>query len=1176
VNDTAARDRILSDLDTTLFVEAAAGTGKTTALVGRLVSLLRSGRGTLERVVALTFTEKAAGEMKLRLRAEIERARAALDARSQERVRLDGALEQLELARIMTIHAFCADLLHERPIEAGVDPLCEVADEEESGRLLDRAFDAWFQGVLSDPPEGVRRILRRRPRRRDEEGPREQLRRAVGGLVEHRDFAAAWRRDPAFDRDTGIDALLRELAELGELAGRASRADDWLAQNLRRLGAFAQEAQLLERVRGGRDHDELESELWRLARDTGSTRAGWSWKGSPRTRWSGDLDRDAVLARRDAVKQRLDALLVAAEADLAACLREELRPAVRAYEVLKARAGKLDFLDLLVRARDLIRGHAGVRAELQHRFTHFFVDEFQDTDPVQAELILLLAADDPGATDWRRVAAVPGKLFIVGDPKQSIYRFRRADVMTYEAVKRQLAAAGAEVLQLTTSFRALPALQEAVNAAFAPAIAASPDGSQAAYVPLERARPAFDAQPALVALPVPRPYTEYGKLTQWSIEASCPDAVGAFVAWLVTRSGWTVEDPLTRQRVPIQARHVCLLFRRFKRFGDDVTRPYVRALEVRRIPHVLVGGRSFHGREEVQAIRNALAAIEWPDDELRVYATLRGPLFALGDDALLAYRYRVGGHLHTLRRHEPELLARLDAPERAVAESLELLGALHRGRNHRPIADTLARLLAALRVHAGIANWPTGEQALANCLRTLDVARRFESRGASSFRAFVEYLDDQAEHGEAQDAPVVEEGTEGVRIMSVHKAKGLEFPVVVLADPTCHLVGRHPTRHVDAARGLWAEPLCGCVPHDLRDAEALERRHDREEAVRLAYVAATRARDLLIVPTIGDLGDRPDERWLEMLDPVLYPRFDARRESLPAPGCPAFGEDSVVERPESSGKGTSASVRPGLVRPDAGTHAVTWWDPRALELDVEEDVGLRQQKILQADEGGVRSDAGIRAHAQWQARRSETLARGSAESIRLARVVDLAAERVALPGRAGVAETGAGATGAGPRLEELAVERGRRPGGKRFGTLVHAVLAVVDLEADPVAVATAARAQGRILGAAQVEVEAAAQAACAALAHPLLRRAAQAAERGDLRRETPVLLRLDDGRLAEGVVDLAFREKSQAGALWTVVDFKTDRELAARRLEYETQVGLYARAITRATGEAAEAVLLVV
>jgi ATP-dependent exoDNAse (exonuclease V) beta subunit len=1166
LSDADARRRIRDDLGATLFVEAAAGTGKTSALVSRIVSLLRMGKGTLDRVVAVTFTEKAAGEMKLRLRAEIENARGEQGLADKQRSRLERALAELELARIGTIHAFCGDLLRERPVEAGVDPRFEVAPEDESQRMLGRAFESWFQRTLAEPTEGVRRVLRRRPRGWRAQGPREMLRVAAASLIDHRDFGAPWRREP-FDRDAAIDGVMERLVEIGALAARAASPTDYLAQNLAEIQAFVDETRQLEAVRG-RDHDGLEAELRDLAK---SRRVHWHWRGSLRRRYAADLDREALIARRDAVKAELDAVLEACDADLAPLLREELRPVVEEYERLKQRAGKLDFLDLLVRARNLIRDERGVREELQKRFTHFFVDEFQDTDPLQAEILLLLAAEDPGETNWRRVTPIPGKLFLVGDPKQSIYRFRRADVAIYEATKRQLTERGAEVVQLETSFRGLPSLQKAVNAAFEPLMRGSEDGSQADYVALQPWREDVRGRPAIVALPVPRPYGDYGRVVRWKIEESFPDAVGAFVHWLVEKSGWTVVEPGHSTPVAIEPRHVCLLFRRFKSYQEDVTRPYVRALEARRVPHVLVGGRSFHDRDEVLAIRNALCAIEWPDDELRVFATLRGPLFALGDDPLLAFRHRVG-RFHPLRRLDGDAL---EASDREVAEALAVLARLHAGRNRRPIADE--QLLRAVRAHAGIAIWPTGEQALANCLRMIDLARRFERRGAPSFRAFVERMEEEAERGETEDAPVVEEGTEGVRIMTVHRAKGLEFPVVVLADPTCNAARAVPSRHVDPARGLWAEPLCGCAPRDLLDAAGAELRRDAAESVRLAYVAATRARDLLVVPTVGD---EEVAGWLDVLNPVVYPETRSRRESADAPGCSKFGGDSVFERPESARKGAGASVRPGLHEPRAGKHRVVWWDPRALDLDRSEEVGLRQQRILEADAGEVHADEGIHAHERWQASRRQALESGAKPSIAVQSVTSLAAAR---------AESGE--SGGGVAVQEVALDRSGRPGGKRFGTLVHAVLAAVDLDADEPAVRAASRAHGRLVGASDDEVDAAAVAARAALAHPLLRRAAASAATGGLRRETPVLLRLDDGSLAEGVVDLAFREAGDGnggdagaagdgdgsvGAAWTVVDFKTDRELDDRRASYEAQVRLYADAVAQATSEPTRAVLLIV
>jgi ATP-dependent exoDNAse (exonuclease V) beta subunit len=1140
--DADARRRIAEHLDATLFVEAAAGTGKTTALVGRIVSLVRSGRAALSQIVALTFADKAAGEMRLRLRAELEIARIASDAGSAERRRLDAALEQLELARIATIHAFCGDLLQERPVEAGVDPLFAIAAPDEAARLLERAFDDWFQNALAEPPEGVRRLLRRRPRGPDARSARATLFEAARSLVEHRDYTAQWRRDP-FDRERAIDDALADLAALAELAPRASYPEDWLAVNISNIARFVFENAHREAVRG-RDHDALEAELRDLAK---TRKTGWHYKGTNRREFAPGVLRAEVLARRDAAKDRLDRLLADCDADLAACLQAELFPVVGRYEEHKRAAGLLDFVDLLVCARDLLLRDAAVRADLAGRFTHYFVDEFQDTDPLQAEILMLLVADDPAERDWRAAVPAAGRLFLVGDPKQSIYRFRRADVAIYEEIKERLVAHGAELVLLRASFRAVPAIQEAVNAAFGPEMQAAADHSQPSYVALEPVRADEPGQPAVVVVPAPRPYGDYGTIVDWKIEETLPDAVGAFVDWLVRESGWTVEE--RGQRVPVAARHVCLLFRRFKHFRDDATRAYQRALEARRIPHVLVGGRSFHDREEVMALRSALSAIEWPGDELSVYATLRGPLFALTDDLLLAWRAAIGT-IHPLapRDGAPAELAE-------VSDALDVLARLHSGRNRRPIADTVGQLLEAVRAHAALAIWPTGEQALANCLRVMDLARRFERQGASSFRAFVDRLEEDAEGSETEDAPVVEEGTEGVRIMTAHRAKGLEFPVVVLCDPTAKATRDQPSRHVDPARSLWAEPLAGCAPRELLEAAAVELARDRAEAVRLAYVAATRARDLLVVTAVAD--DEQDGTWLSALHPAIYPTPRSPGEGEPAPGCPAFRGAAVCDRPQGARPGKRTPVLAGRLTPRAGRHLVVWWDPKALALDAHERVGLRQQIILEADDGETRAAEGERVHAQWRAEREALLSAGARASLAVVPVTALAEERAARP----AAEV---------RIELVAASRGARPGGRRFGALVHAVLAEVDLRANAAAVARIAELQGRILGASGDEVAAAGAAVAAALAHPVIARAAASAA---LRREVPVALRQDDGRLAEGVVDLAFRD---ADAGWTVVDFKTDAELGPRRATYAAQVRLYADAIARVTGERVEPLLLVV
>ena len=270
--------------------------------------------------------------------------------------------------------------------------------------------------------------------------------------------------------------LMTELSALGALAARSSWPDDYLTRNLAEFLASSTKRPVWRRSAIATMTDSNRIFVLSLAGAVGLGRA------LQKTTF-GNLSRDEVLALRDQAKANLDAFIEASDADLAPLLHDALQTPIAAYEVLKAKAGRLDFLDLLIKARDLIRDSAAVRGELQRRISHFFVDEFQDTDPLQAEILLLLAADDPGQTDWRAVRPVPGKLFLVGDPKQSIYQFRRADVALYEEVKERLRHVGAEVLHLSTSFRSPPSIQSFVNLAFAPAMAADTEGSQAGYVP---------------------------------------------------------------------------------------------------------------------------------------------------------------------------------------------------------------------------------------------------------------------------------------------------------------------------------------------------------------------------------------------------------------------------------------------------------------------------------------------------------------------------------------------------------------------------------------------------------------------------------------------------------------------------------------------------------------------
>jgi ATP-dependent exoDNAse (exonuclease V) beta subunit len=1168
--DQPARERIVNDLDTTLVIEAAAGTGKTTALVSRIVSVIASGRATLDRIVAVTFTEKAAGELKLRLREEIERGRTNPRETPARRELLQASLPKLEEARIGTIHSFCADLLSEKPVEAGIDPRFVVAPPDTAQGLVNRAFDSWFEEELAAPHPGVRRILRRRrfdgdgPRRNEGSGPRRMLLEVVRKLVEWRDFDAPWRYRE-FDRDREIDGLLADLKTLGDLH-TCGKPDDWLTRAMDEFDRFVYEMNRLEAVRGGRDYDALEAELLKLLTPRQNI---WTWRGYGPLYGARDgepIKREDVLARREQVHQRLEHFRDAAGAQLAPMLRDELWPVVARYNELKQRAGQLDFMDLLLMARDLVRDNPVVRAELQSRFTHIFIDEFQDTDPLQVEILLLLAADDPGHSDWRAVRPIAGKLFIVGDPKQSIYRFRRADVALYQRVKHQLLERGAQLEYLTASFRPNADLAEFANAAFAPLMSES--ATQAAYAPLNALRPATPEQPAIVALPVPAPYGDYGRIVKWKIDESLPRAVAGFIAWLIRESGWTITQRGGADHpVPIQARHVCILFRRFEAWGDDMSRGYMRALEARRVPHVLLGGRSFHEREEVETLRNALMAIERPDDELAVFATLHGPIFALPDAALLTFRETVGS-LHPFR----QITKTLDSDLQEVAQALTVLRELHRGRNRRPVADTIQQFLARTRAHAGFAVWPTGEQALANIMRVLDKARRYEARGGISFRGFVDLLEAEADSAEGADAKVVEEGTDGVRMMTVHSAKGLEFPVVILADLTCKETGA-AQRYIDPERRLCAMSVAGCLPDELLERREEEERRDHEESVRLLYVAATRARDLLVVPVVGDRSAEQEQQeagWLRRLAPVVYPEPVSGRapQSRQPPGCPAFGEESVGPRPSNAPPGVK-SIAPGLHRPAAGEHQVVWWDPNQLQLNEEEAMGLRQVKLLQADTGGAASQAGLEAYQQWTARRKQARAAGAQPLIEVKTATEIAAgvEPSDLKPSTGAKSQ--------PEIELIALpRRAGRPHGVRFGTLVHGVLLQTRLDATAAQIEQVVALQGRILGATAEEMAAATEAVARALGCAVMKRAHAAGAR--CLRECPVLVGMDNATLAEGVADLAFEEQVGGQPCWTVVDFKTDVEIGGHLAKYRAQLEIYMRGIARSTGAETRGVLLLV
>ncbi|MEM8996185.1 MAG: UvrD-helicase domain-containing protein [Acidobacteriota bacterium] len=428
-DDAAARERLRTSLDESLIVEAAAGTGKTTVLVDRLVAVLGAGVARVERVVAVTFTRKAAGELKLRLRQQLDRARSEAEPDSPQHRNLTDAIARLEEAHIGTIHSFCAELLRRRPVEAKVDPAFVELAQEEADQLYARAFRGWIQDRLGEMPPGLARALRRLAIQRSFDGtsPVDRLRMAGRELVDWRDFDAPWRLDDDFDRDAAVNALVERLEQL-ETYRRRGTPRDPLFVELEPIHLLVDATRRTEQDAPERDFEELEARLLELAREL----------RRQRPRRGGGAEFAPGLPRRDVQEARtgliaeLEDFERRANADLAARLRLELVQVLDAYEALKRASGQVDFLDLLLRCRDLLVDSAEARRDFQDAFSHLFVDEFQDTDPLQAEILVLLSADDPDATDWRRVRPRPGSLLRVGDPAD----FAEVDSLTEFNVSR--------------------------------------------------------------------------------------------------------------------------------------------------------------------------------------------------------------------------------------------------------------------------------------------------------------------------------------------------------------------------------------------------------------------------------------------------------------------------------------------------------------------------------------------------------------------------------------------------------------------------------------------------------------------------------------------------------------------------------------------------------------------
>jgi len=744
--DRTDREAARHDLTRSLTVEAGAGTGKTTLLIDRILSLLRCRRASLEQIVAITFTEKAAGELKIRLREAIEKA--IIDSRDDERETFQQALGDLERAAISTIHSFCASLLRERPVEAKVDPNFDPMDEIGMEMLFQEVWELWLAQELEKKSAPLRRALTLGMSLADLAG-------CVRQLYLNRDLIPAEPLcRPAYSTEAFVQNFKDGIEQALKLAQDCQKEEDKGFQSIRTLK---------EKVLELEESPERREIL--ILREIVIKSAG------NKQNWKPPSSCEEQKEIFDKLSQELEGLKRSIRGETMVDLVECLRGFLKAIQEEKAQRGVLDFQDLLLVARNLLRDDKEVRRYFQEKFRYILVDEFQDTDPLQVEVVFLLAEDDAQAGSWEEVEVSPGRLFLVGDPQQSIYRFRRADIETYEKARKQLTKKGG-ALKISQNFRTVPSIISWVNRVFEPLIQPSDQGYfQPDYIPLvaHEDRKEIIKNRSGVILLAPPPDFELEEASAPSLRQKEAQSIAGLIEEMVAgknRGPWMIYDKKEGGIRPVCFRDMALLFPALS--GIEI---YEEALKNRGIPFRLEGGKEFYLRQEVRSLLCCLRVLDDPADQISLVAALRSPFFGFSDEEIFLF-VSSGNRLDYLRGQQDG--------ESNFSEAFSWLRQLHEKKNAVPISSTISDLLSKTKALEFSLLRHGGEQVAANLRKIRDQARAFEKERSATFRRFVEWLGSREEEGLREgESPWSEEGEENVKLLTVHKAKGLEFPVVI-------------------------------------------------------------------------------------------------------------------------------------------------------------------------------------------------------------------------------------------------------------------------------------------------------------------------------------------------------------------------------------------------------------
>jgi exodeoxyribonuclease-5 len=865
LKDDGARRDAISLHDRSILVEAGAGSGKTAVMAGRIAAMLAEGVAP-RSIAAVTFTELAASELLSRVRefvADLSAGAIATDLRvafpngltQAHRSNLAAASAAIDEITCSTIHGFCQRLIKPYPAEANIDPGAGVMDRNQADLTFLEIVDGWLRERLSGGQEGIlaemvlhspgetvaliHKIAENLRRRPTLSAP------TVSPIEGH---LTAFRQATA-DFEGFMDGLATAEPETVTIVERLAEMATALAN-----GPDPATPARLVHLLTLRPHPDLCTKAGAFA----SYRKKGKWAAAAKqaglSKADGDRLNDGAETHYTACCDAWVALVQSAAGHALAALIDEARPILQRYREHKRASAQLDFDDLIFAARDLLRDHDAVRRALGQRFAHVLVDEFQDTDPLQTEIFWRLCGEPAdGDDDWTRFTIRPGALFLVGDPKQAIYRFRGADVGAYVQARDAFRAHDpGSLLSISTNFRSCASILTFVNERFEAVLSSDGQPGFTALDPFHDDRDSLCVAALDIAVA-----DENGKASAEQQRDAEADAIAELCARLI--ESHPIIDRRSGMERPCQPGDIALL----APTGAELWR-YEEALERRGIPVATQAGKGLFRRQEIQDLIALTRVLADRRDTLALGALLRGPLVGLTEEELLDIIWAL-----PRSEEEPDRIPRLDLSiDPAVIahplarEIIERLQSLSRRSNSTTPHALLSQAVDVMRVRPLLLERHRGqaERALANVDLYLSLSTGYAVRGLRAFaEAMAAAWSDEARAVEGR--PDAQE--EAVALFTMHAAKGLEWPIVIPVN-TMTSVMAPDSAVIDRQRETFYCPVLGVAPEGYETARQAEKEELDRERIRLWYVAATRARELLVLPRLDVTPSK--SAWIGLVD----------------------------------------------------------------------------------------------------------------------------------------------------------------------------------------------------------------------------------------------------------------------------------------------------------------------